>query len=221
MFLIRYYVQQNKEQANLTAKKKAYLEKKAAWQTEIDQRNAELAVWDAQYPGWGTATYIGPLLPLVRPKQKLFVFIDESYVNRNHSLGFTWYDPDDTNGAAVFMASGKGERLVLLTAITEEFGMLNLEALDSNDGTLLIFQARKRTGDYHLNMNGACFCVDWLTKKMIPALKQQSFEAIFVMDNASYHLVPFPGSINVDIFPNKKSFTDISWTCTRFRIGQG
>jgi len=193
----------------LTAKRKGYLEKKAAWQLKIDQRNAELAVWDAQYPGWGTASYVGPLLPVVRPRKLVFVFIDESYVNRNHSLGYTWFDPADTNGAAVFMVSGKGERLVLLTAITEEFGLLNLEALDGDDGTLMIFQARKRTGDYHKNMNGACFCTDWLTKKMIPALERQSIEAIFVMDNASYHLVPYPGSIDVDIFPNKKACTDL------------
>ena len=143
-----------------------------------------------------------------RPEQLMFLFLDESYVNRNHSLGSTWYHPDDIEGAAVCMSSGKGERLVLLTAITEEFGILDLDLLDGAGGTLLIFQARKRTGDYHQNMNGLCFNTEWLTKKMIPALKKHNIEAIFVLDNASYHLVPYPGSINVDSWTTKKQFTD-------------
>ena len=147
--------------------------------------------------------YNGPL----RPRHLVFVFLDESYVNRNHSLGSTWYHPDDVEGAAVCMSSGKGERLVLLTAITEEFGILNLEFLDHEGGTLLIFQARKRTGDYHQNMNGVCFNSDWLTKKMLPALAKHNIEAIFVLDNASYHLTCFPGSLDVSMWKTKLQFT--------------
>ena len=54
----------------------------------------------------------------------LFVYIDESYVHRNASLGYTWYDPEDEVKAAVTMKGGKGERLIMLTAISEEFGIL-------------------------------------------------------------------------------------------------
>lgn len=38
---------------------------------------------------------------------------------------------------------------------------------------------------------------------MIPALEAYNIEAIFVMDNASYHLVPFPGSVDVMVWKNK------------------
>jgi len=51
----------------------------------------------------------------------LYVYID---VNRNRSLGYTWYHEDDEYGSAAEIVSGKGERLVLLTAITKEYGML-------------------------------------------------------------------------------------------------
>ena len=54
----------------------------------------------------------------------------------------------------------------MLTAITEELGILNIEHLHSDGGTLLIFQAKKGTGDYHKNMNHLCFA-EWLLQKMV------------------------------------------------------
>ena len=207
---------QNKEKPRLAKLRKEYLEKKLEWEAKITARDAEIAARDAAEqvvvaPEVGSCHIGGTdengqvyLYP--RPKKLMFVFLDESYVNRNHSLGYTWYDPDDEHGAAVFMASGKGERLVMLTAITEEMGILNHELLDADHGTLLIFQAKKGTGDYHKNMNGACFG-EWLEGKMVPVLRQHNIEAIFVMDNASYHLVPYHGSICVDSYKNKNEVT--------------
>lgn len=54
----------------------------------------------------------------------------------------------------------------MLTAITEEDGILNhvlikdCTGTTKINGTLLLFQAAKRTGDYHKNMNGTCFNSD-------------------------------------------------------------
>jgi hypothetical protein len=126
---------------------------KAQWQKKIDQRKEDIVAFDAAYP----PDFIGPRPP--RPKHLEFVFLDESYINKNHSLGRTWYDPDHEDGAAVFMKSGKGERLVMLTAITERLGIIDCHLIEAQkgttntvNGTLLLFQARKRTGDYHKNM---------------------------------------------------------------------
>ncbi len=197
-------MQKNKEQKKLADKRENYLKEKAEWQVKIDARNLEIAEWDRLSAEGGHM-----LLP-PRPKYLRFVYLDESYVNKNHSLGYTWFDPTDEYGAAVFMKSGKGERLVMLTAITEEDGILDSILIKEctgtarQNGTLLLFQAAKRSGDYHKNMNGNCFNNDWLSEMMIPALANHNIEAIFVMDNASYHLVPFPGSVDVMKWKNKK-----------------
>ena len=52
-------------------------------------------------------------------------------------------------------------------------------------------------------MDGHVFIEDWLKKLMIPALAAYNIEAIFVLDNASYHLVPAPGSVCVNGWTNK------------------
>lgn len=57
-------------------------------------------------------------------------------VLRNHSRGETWYHPDDEYGCAYNFPSGKGERLVIFTDITAEYGILSIEELSS----LMIFQ---------------------------------------------------------------------------------
>ena len=163
-----------------------------------------------------------------KPRQLVLVYIDESYVHKNASLGYTWYDPEDDVKAAVTMKGGKGERLIMLTAITEEFGILQVGVIQTNhdaaaaarvaspegiddpkvtrvkeNGTLLLFQAATRSGDYHKNMNGRCFNDTWLTQMILPALKEKDLEAIFVLDNASYHLTPYPGSVIISEWKNK------------------
>ena len=49
------------------------------------------------------------------------VFLDESYVNKNHSNDFTWYSGED--GAWVQKPTGKGERLIIINAISS-FGWI-------------------------------------------------------------------------------------------------
>ena len=125
---------------------------KATWQIAIDARKKEIAEYDAKLASGELGSD-----PTPRPRDLKFVFIDESYVNRNHSMGYTWFDKEHPVGPAVFMNSGKGERLVFLTAITEEDGILDLHFVNDADhqsserenGTILLFQVRKRTGDYH------------------------------------------------------------------------
>jgi len=74
--------------------------------------------------------------------------------------------------------------------------------------TLLILQAKKRTGDYRTNMNADNFC-RLLELMLLPVLDFNKIEAILVMDNASYHCTPVPGSVIVNSFTTKKRVTDV------------
>ena len=113
------------------------------------------------------------------------VYLDETYLNKNHSHDNTWYLEED--GAWVNKPSGKGPRLVIVHAMTED-GWVN--------GADLIFEAKKRSGDYHDQMNWDTFS-DWFRNQLLPNIPSHS---LIVMDNAKYHNV-----LDDDAFPTPKS----------------
>lgn len=47
------------------------------------------------------------------------VYVDESYINENHSFLKGWYLPE-AQGRYIFKPSGKGRRIVLVAALTEK-----------------------------------------------------------------------------------------------------
>jgi len=100
------------------------------------------------------------------------IYLDESYVNKNHSNDFIWYADED--GPWVQKPTGKGERLIIINAISSAGWV---------DGAKLVFQAKRKTGDYHGQMNAALF-QKWFTEKLIPHIPESS---LIIMDNASYH----------------------------------
>ena len=100
------------------------------------------------------------------------VYLDESYVNKNHSNDFIWYYGED--GPWVKKPTGKGERLIILNAIVHS-GWI--------PGAKLIFKSTKKTGDYHGQMNWDLF-KKWFTEMLIPNIPKRS---IIIMDNAPYH----------------------------------
>ncbi|MEN8123408.1 MAG: transposase [Bacteroidota bacterium] len=100
------------------------------------------------------------------------VFLDESYVNKNHSNDFIWYFGED--GAWVQKPTGKGERLIIINAISSA-GWIQ--------GAKLVFQAKRKTGDYHGQMNAELF-QKWFSERLIPNLPKPS---LIILDNASYH----------------------------------
>ena len=100
------------------------------------------------------------------------VYLDESYVNKNHSNDFIWYSGED--GPWVQKPIGKGERLIIINAITK-FGWVH--------GSKLIFKSARKTGDYHGQMNWDLF-KKWFIEMLIPNIPQNS---LIIMDNASYH----------------------------------
>jgi len=102
------------------------------------------------------------------------VYLDETYLNKNHSSNKTWFEMDD--GPWVNKPSGKGPRLIILHAITNN-GWVK--------GANQVFQAKACTGDYHGQMNHDNFS-RWFTNQLIPNIPRNS---LIIMDNAKYHNV--------------------------------
>lgn len=108
------------------------------------------------------------------------VYLDETYINKNHSCRFTWFLGED--GPLVNKPAGVGPRLILVHAITESGWV---------DGAQLVFEAKKRTGDYHGQMNWENFS-KWFKTQLIPNIEPES---IVILDNAKYHNVLDSGMI--------------------------
>ena len=144
----------------------------------VEKRNAYLAV--------------PHLLPSDATTLRVEVYLDESYINRLHKIGFTWFHKDEAIRGGTGAPSGKGKRFCFLTGLTEKFGVL--------PGTLLLFQAQKSSGDYHENIDSEKFMA-WVKGQMVPALRRlrkpgQDLHVRFILDNAPYHLAFSPDEPN-------------------------
>ena len=106
----------------------------------------------------------------IRPE----VYLDESYVNKNHSNDFVWYFGED--GPWIQKPTGKGERLIIINAITKDGWV---------PGAKLTFKSSRKTGDYHGQMNQELFS-KWFREKLLPNIPKES---LIIMDNAAYHNV--------------------------------
>jgi len=102
------------------------------------------------------------------------VYLDETYINKNHSDQFTWYLEED--GPWVNKPSGKGPRVIVVHAITVNGWV---------DNAQLVFDANKRTGDYHGQMNWGNFS-KWFEVQLLPNIPANS---LIILDNARYHNV--------------------------------
>lgn len=152
---------------------------------------------------------------IIRPE----VYLDESYINKNHSNDKTWYFEED--GIIIGKPTGKGDRLIILNAITKDGWVPNSK---------LVFKASKKTGDYHTNMNWDNFS-KWFQEKLLKNIPENS---LIIMDNAPYHNV-----LIEEAFPKKShsvkrlhewlSNNEIPWTkdmlkselfdlCSRFAV---
>lgn len=106
----------------------------------------------------------------IRPE----IYLDESYVNKNHSNDFVWYFEED--GPWIQKPTGKGERLIILNAISKNGWVPNAK---------LTFKSSRKTGDYHGQMNEELF-TKWFKDQLLPNIPVNS---LIIMDNASYHNV--------------------------------
>jgi len=106
----------------------------------------------------------------IRPE----VYLDESYVNKNHSNDFVWYSSED--GPWIQKPTGKGERLIIMNAITKDGWV---------PAAKVVFKSTRKTGDYHGQMNGELF-QKWFVEQLLPNIPSES---LIMMDNATYHNV--------------------------------
>ena len=113
------------------------------------------------------------------------VYLDETFINKNYSGSNTsWYcgdwqenpNLDKSFGPYINKPSGKGERFIILNAITQKGWV---------DGAKLVFQAKKCSGDYHGSMNEENF-TKWFITQLLPNITDN---AVIIMDNAPYHNV--------------------------------
>ena len=182
-----------REATDVTRKRREFLATRKYYNFLILQNDREIK-------SWLDNKCIGPCI-----RRLMYVYTDESYVNKNHCIGYTWYHKDDEYGAAGNIPTGKGERLVMLTAITKELGLLCDED-DKKADTLYLFKADKKSGDYHKMMNADNFS-EWL-EKLFYYCDKKGIKMILVLDNASYHTTPALGSVNPASWLKKKDATD-------------
>lgn len=134
----------------------------------------------------------------IRPE----VYLDESYINKNHSRDDTWYFGDDSS--TISKPTGKGERLIIVNAIDEEGWIPHAK---------LVFKAAKKAGDYHGNMNWSVFR-QWFTEQLLPNIKKNS---LIIMDNAAYHNVLTEEAFPKPAYSSRKlqdwlTHNEIPWT---------
>ena len=106
----------------------------------------------------------------IRPE----VYLDESYINKNHSNDFIWYSTED--GPWVQKPTGQGERLIIMNAITKDGWVPHAK---------MVFKSNRKTGDYHGQMNFELF-KKWFSEQLLPNIPEHS---LIIFDNASYHNV--------------------------------
>jgi hypothetical protein len=126
----------------------------------------------------------------------IICFTDESYVNVRHKIQFTWWSPYSPQRNEVGGPSGRGEREIILHAISK-FGLIggdisgNAEASDltkSIPSAQHFFVGGYIGEDYHKNMDDDFF-IHWILHRFIPAFDANfpGKKCILILDNANYH----------------------------------
>jgi transposase len=102
-------------------------------------------------------------------------YLDETWVNQNHSLKYIWQDSNRSGGLKVPV--GKGSRTIVCHAGPNKTGFVK-------DSKLIFWSKDKQVNsDYHSEMNTQLF-TNWFINHFINYLEEGS---IIVVDNASYH----------------------------------
>lgn len=101
------------------------------------------------------------------------VYLDETWVNQNHSRSRIWQNNEETEGFKI--PTGKGGRLIITHAGSSRFGFI--------EGSKLVFKCQAgNSTDYHSSMNSDVF-KQWY----VDMLKLLPEPCVIVMDNAPYH----------------------------------
>ena len=100
------------------------------------------------------------------------VYVDESYVNKNHSNDFVWYSSED--GPWIHKPTGKGERLIIMHAMTKDGWVPEAK---------VVWKRPRKTGDDHGHMHGDVL-QKWCVDTFLPPIPNASR---IRMDHASSH----------------------------------
>lgn len=113
----------------------------------------------------------------IKAKHKI-VFLDESFCHTRHHANFGWHKKLASGSSKVHTGSGKGQRLIILHAITED-GLVTtlgnaakpIPVAEFQSGKILsammVYKAGKAKGDYHKSMDGDMF-LKWLDDQLLP-----------------------------------------------------
>jgi hypothetical protein len=160
------------------------------------------------------------------------VFTDESYVHCTHCGTCSYFRKND---AEMQRARSKGERLIIIHAITPDGPLAERDINDDNipvsnlvwvgdtpnptprpDGKIsceTIWRATLRTGDFHDNMNSEMFML-WVEDKVMPSFERiyPGNTMILVCDNAPYHHKRIVGSMS------SKSKKELVQLCVEYNV---
>lgn len=107
-----------------------------------------------------------------RDARRAIYYTDETWANKNMRPGRVWTDM--SSRARLDVPSGKGARIIISHFGSRETGRVT--------GAGLLFKVKKKTGDYHGEMNSDVW-LKWLATKVLPKI----CGGVLVIDRAPYH----------------------------------
>ena len=127
-----------------------------------------------------------------REEGRLIYYQDESWINahmqRHKEMRMPEWD-EDLDVDIPEPKSGKGARSILC----------GIGSADDPNGflgdTFLLYRGKKsnKSDDYHTDMNADVF-LDWMEKKVLPAMPKLPQKAAIIIDRASYHMTKTDGT---------------------------
>lgn len=107
-----------------------------------------------------------------QPIQNERIYLDETWVNQNHTKKYIWQRSDKSGGLKV--PTGKGGRLIVCHAGGAKGFIPQCK---------WVFRSNKGGTDYHSEMNNQSF-KKWFSENLLPSLEEPTS---IIMDNAPYH----------------------------------
>ena len=139
------------------------------------------------------------------------VYLDETFVNKNHCSSHAWLPDVDCNDILTLVKnrdielpdvpSGKGKRLIVLHAGSDQCGFIQ--------NCREVFVGKSIDGDYHQEMDSTVF-LNWFEHDLIIGLDCPS---LIVLDNASYHNIRVEDTVTPTLSARKQVLQD--WLTAR------